>query len=102
MLPVLRTDQAEKDLTEILQYLEDRSPPAADRLATAIDKRCACSQNCLRWADRDDDLAPGLRSLTIKKYVVLFYRVTPTAVEVVRILRSMRDIDNIMKEEKPN
>jgi plasmid stabilization system protein ParE len=40
MLSVVRTDQAETDLAEILDYVEERSPQAAERLARAIDDRC--------------------------------------------------------------
>jgi len=41
MLPIHRTQRANRDLTEILDYLEEHSPAAADRLTTAIDERCA-------------------------------------------------------------
>ena len=48
-----------------------------------------------------DELAPGLRSLVVRQYV-LFYRVAPDAVQVVRILHGKRDIDSLMKENGGN
>jgi plasmid stabilization system protein ParE len=41
MPPVVRTEQAEDDLTAILEYLDERNPSAAERLATAINGRRA-------------------------------------------------------------
>jgi len=43
-----------------------------------------------------EELAPGLRSVAIERYV-LFYRVSETAVTIVRILHGARDINRIMK-----
>jgi toxin ParE1/3/4 len=45
-----------------------------------------------------EELGPGLRSVVLEHYV-LFYRVTATAVEVLRILHGTRDIDTIMKTD---
>ena len=98
MLSVVRTDQAETDLAEILDYLEERDPQAAERLATAIDdRRSLLSQLPLMGRTREE-VGPGLRSVVIEQYV-LFYRVTATAVEVLRTLHGDRDIDTIMKTD---
>jgi toxin ParE1/3/4 len=96
MLAVVRTDQAETDLAEILDYLEERSPQAAERLATAIDDRCSLLSQFPHMGRAREELGPGLRSVVVESYV-LFYRVTETAVEVLRILHGARDIDTIMK-----
>src|SRR5437870_2491556 len=98
MLSVVRTDQAETDLAEILDYLEERSPQAAERLATAIDDRCSLLGQLPQMGRTREDLGPGLRSVVVERYV-LFYRVTATAVEVLRILHGARDIDSIMKTD---
>jgi toxin ParE1/3/4 len=97
MLPVVRTDQAETDLVEILDHVDRHSPPAAERLATAIDDRCNLLGQFPEIGRTREELAPGLRSVVVDQYV-LFYRVTPTAVELLRILRGARDIDTIMKK----
>ena len=98
MLSVVRTDQAETDLAEILDSLEERSPQAAERLATAIDDRCTLLSQLPLMGRPREELGPGLRSVVIERYV-LFYRVTATAVEVLRILHGARDIDTIMKAD---
>jgi toxin ParE1/3/4 len=98
MLSVVRTDQAETDLAEILDYLEDRNPQAAERLATAIDERCSLLGQLPLMGRTREELSPGLRSVVIEQYV-LFYRVTATAVEVLRILHGARDIDTIIKTD---
>ena len=98
MLSVARTDQAETDLAEILDYLDERNPRAAERLATAIDDRCTLLSQLPLMGRTREELSPGLRSLVIEHYV-LFYRVKATAVEVLRILHGARDIDTIMKTD---
>lgn len=97
MLPVVRTDRAEADLEEILDYIEDRNPAAAERLAEAIDRRCESLGRSPGSGRMRDELAPGMRSVVVEKYVV-FYRVTPSAVEVIRILHGGRDLDAIFRE----
>jgi len=98
MLPVLRTERAECDLADILDYLDQHSPPAAERFATAVDQRCAQLGQLPGIGRPREEIAPGLRSIVIERYV-LFYRVTTHAVEVLRILHGARDLDRIMREE---
>jgi toxin ParE1/3/4 len=98
MLPILVTEQAEADLADILEYLEERSPAAAERLATAIDQRGQLLAEFPKMGRVREELAPGLRSVAIEQYL-LFYRVTESAVEILRILHGARDIESIMKAE---
>ena len=96
MRPIIRSPQAKADVAEILSNLEERSRGAAKRLAQAIQKRCEVLRKVPMMGRARDDLAPGLRSIVIEKYV-LFYRVTSDAIEVVRVLHGARDIESIMK-----
>jgi len=98
MLPVTRTEKAEADLEAILDYLEERSPQAADRLAAAIDRQCELLGQFPEMGRTREELAPGLRSVIVGQYV-LFYRVTPAAIEVIRILHGARDIEAALKED---
>jgi toxin ParE1/3/4 len=98
MLPITRTDRAEGDLADILDYLDQHSPPAAERFAAAVDRRCAQLGLLPEIGRAREELGPGLRSIVIDRYV-LFYRVTANAVEVLRILHGARDLERIMKEE---
>jgi toxin ParE1/3/4 len=98
MLPVIRTEQAESDLQAILAYLDERSPAAAERLATTIDERCRLLGEFPQMGRPRDNLAPGLRSIVVESYV-RFFRPTATAVEILRIFHGARDIETIMKSE---
>jgi toxin ParE1/3/4 len=100
MPPVIRSEQAEQDVADILAYLGERNPDAADRLAEAIDARCARIANFPEIGRSRDDLAPGLRSVVIDRYV-LFYRASEEAISMVRVLHGARDIDRIMRASDP-
>lgn len=99
MIPVFRTEQAEADLAAILDYLDQYSPKAADHLARAVDNLCNLLERFPEMARLRDDLAPGIRSFPIKGYV-LYYRLTPARLEVLRILPGAMDSYAIMKEEE--
>jgi toxin ParE1/3/4 len=88
---VTRTDTAERDLDEILEYLNGRSPPAAERLVAELDSRCRLLASQPRMGRPRDDLAPGMRSIVIEHYVVFFVS-TDEEVTVVRILHGARNI----------
>jgi toxin ParE1/3/4 len=98
MLPIIRTAQAESDLEDILDYLDQRNPQAAERFAAAVDGRCAQLSHLPEIGRARQELGPGLRSLVIEQYL-LFYRITPIAIEVLRILHGARDLNQILTEE---
>jgi toxin ParE1/3/4 len=97
MLQVIRSELAERDLEAILDHLDERSPRAAERLAARIDEKCRLLGEFPGMGRAREELARGLRSVVVEQYVV-FYRVAPEAVQIVRILHGKRDIDTIMKE----
>ena len=70
MPPVVRTPQAEEDLDSIFSYLEEHSPAAAERLATAINQRCSLLGQFPEIGRAREDLASGIRSLAIGDYVL--------------------------------
>jgi toxin ParE1/3/4 len=45
-----------------------------------------------------EELGPGLRSVLVQRYV-LFYRVTTSGVEVLRILHGVRDLESLLDGE---
>jgi toxin ParE1/3/4 len=98
MLPVERTSQAIADWKEALDYLEERNPQAAQRLAEEMKQRCEQLGKLPGLGRARDDLKPGLRSIVVQRYTV-FYRATDTSVQIVRILHGSRDIDSILREE---
>jgi toxin ParE1/3/4 len=87
-----------EDLTAIWSYLaEDASPTVADRQLEAI---VAGSERLRDWPHLGRerwDLRRGLRSIAASPYLI-FYRISDTSVEVVRVLHGQRDLDAIFKD----
>jgi len=97
---VVWSPEAEQDLIEIWAYLaREASPRVADRQLRSIDRACdGLSERPLTGRIRSELLA-GVRSIPVRPYA-LFYRVTATTVEVVRVLHGSRDIGAIFSEPR--
>jgi toxin ParE1/3/4 len=85
VLRVLRTPQAQRDYDDIVEYLDEHSPAAADRFATAVASQCRLLSRFPQLGRVRDELYPGMRSVVVGKYLIS-YRITSTAVEILRIL----------------
>ena len=97
MAKVLKTPRAQADLEAILDELESKSPPAAERFAARVDRKCLALGRIPELGRARDEILPGLRSTPVGKYV-LFYRLRGEVVEVLRILHGRRDLGRILKE----
>lgn len=89
---------AEDDLTDIWNYLEERSEQSANALIESLVKRFVmlCT---FQEAGRDrDELKPGLKSFPIDRYII-FYRIIPEGIEIIRVLHGARDIEQIFSEQ---
>ena len=73
MARVERTEQAEADLEEILDYLDEHSPDAADRFAKIFKEKTEALAQMPEMGRAREELAPGLRSLNAGNYLI-FYR----------------------------
>ena len=91
MAQIFHTPQAGADLVDILDYLGRHSPAAADRFAEAVEQRCHVLAQFPQMGRSRDELAVGLRSFPVGKYV-LFYRPVTDGIEVIRVLHGSRDI----------
>ena len=87
-------NSAVADLTEIWAYIALDSPDNADHFIDRIFRICqeGLASNP-RLGRAREELSPGLRSLVFESYVI-FYHPIPNGVEVVRVLRGMRDIES--------
>src|SRR5687767_5132732 len=94
MPPVIRSRQAQQDYEEILEYLDAHSPPAANRFAAGVAAKCRLLERFPLLGRTRDDLHPGVRSVLVGKYL-LIYRVTDTAVVIVRILHGARNLSAV-------
>lgn len=94
---VLSTD-ARADLTDIWFYIAERNPLNADRFARYPQRKCQKLADAPEMGRKRDELAPGLRSFVVKNYVI-FYRIKDEALEIVRVLSALRDIEAIFNPD---
>jgi toxin ParE1/3/4 len=84
--------EAEADLTDIHDHIAGDSPVRAKRFVTLLRERCGALRQHPRMGRARDELRPGLRSLPVERYLVI-YRVLEDAVEVVAVVHGSRDIE---------
>ena len=94
MRPYSIAPLAQADLDEIWAYIAEDNLTAADRLlATFHEKFLLLGAQPLMGQIRDE-LAAGVRSFCVGKYVV-YYRPRKDRVEIVRVLHGYRDVTDL-------
>lgn len=88
---IVRTPAAEEDLINIWILVALDNPAAADRLLDRIGERIALLADFPEAGVAREDIAEGLRMLTVGSYVVL-YRLAGRRVEIVRVVHGARDV----------
>jgi toxin ParE1/3/4 len=91
MPEILRRPRARDDLAEIWDYIAADNVERADALIDRID---AVFHSLVRqplMGRPRDELSPGLRSLSVSRYVI-FYEPIADGVAIVRVLHGARDI----------
>ena len=92
-LPVLWSPEAEQDLLSILDYVWRRaSASIAERIVRDIHEACLRLGAFPDLGKSRPDVRPRLRAIRAHRYVA-FYRVTKSAVEIVRVFDERRDVD---------
>jgi toxin ParE1/3/4 len=87
---VLRRPRAGADVSEIWEFIAEDSVERADAFVDRIDTKFrALAAQPLMGRERPE-LAPGLRSIPMERYVI-FYQPVPDGVEIVRVLHGARD-----------
>ena len=90
--------EADADLDDIWCYIarESSSLEIADRFIDSLaDRFYLLSRNPYLGRRRDEELRPGLRSLPVRDYIVL-YRIEDRDVLILRVLRGSRDIKALL------
>jgi toxin ParE1/3/4 len=97
---VVWSPKAKRDLRQIWRYFARvASPDIADNLLREIsDAGQRLAERPLLWRSRDDVL-PGLRAVLVHPYTV-FYRVTDSSVEIVRVLHERRDFTAVFGDKR--
>ncbi len=91
MRPVRRADQAQADISDSLVYLAEWSTAAAVRLSDQLEAKCRLLSTNPFVGRAREEIAPGLRSVAVGIYVLL-YTVTDAEVIVVRFIHGSRDL----------
>jgi toxin ParE1/3/4 len=95
MPAIHRSPLAEQDYRHIWRYIADDNPDAADRLLRLIDAKLELYAMNPAMGTARDNLIPGLRSFPVGNYLV-FYRILPNGIELVRLLHSARDLNSLL------
>ena len=92
-----RTPTADAEIRAALEYLEQYSPPAAERLSDEVERRSQLLlSNPFTGRDRSD-LRRGYRSVLVGQHL-MFYRVTDTEVVLLRFIHARRDLPAALAE----
>jgi toxin ParE1/3/4 len=95
--------QAFADLIDAAQHLDDESDSSGpgDRLLESAAEACDRIALFPRSGRSRDDLAPGLRCLSLTRFpFLMFYRVEGNGVEIVRILHQRRNIEEEFRKSR--
>jgi len=96
------TPEAEQDLLDIWTYLSlEATARVADQQLLRIDAGCRTLTRFPHLGRLRTELGTDIRSILVQPYVV-FYRLTSTAVGVLRVLHGRRDIDDIFAKPSSN
>ena len=98
MSSIVRSQQAESDLEEILTYLNQFSPPAADRFAKKFESKCQLLSLFPQLGRARPEIREKLRSVVVDKYI-LYYTVQGKDVCLLRVLHGKRDASSLLKND---
>ena len=71
MAQVLKTPRAQADLEAILDELESKSPPAAERFAARVDRKCLALGRIPELGRARDEILPRVRSTPVREVSAL-------------------------------
>jgi toxin ParE1/3/4 len=95
---VTRRALAQTDILEIWDFVADDSVAEADRWVDHLDDQFRLLATPPLLGRAREDLAPGVRSFPVGRYVV-FHVPIDNGIDVVRVLHGARDIDTMFNPE---
>ena len=91
------TEQARQDLRDLWRgWAEYAALEVADRLLDEIESKIRLLLQFPNAGRRRDDLQPGIRSYSAGD-VVIFYRISDSVLDVVRVLHGRRDVESLFQ-----
>jgi toxin ParE1/3/4 len=86
--------RANLDIEEILDYLVELNPAAADRFLDALDKTCKLLAEHSLLGRARPEIGEGIRSFAVGSYLV-FYTPASDGIAVFRVLYGGRDLQQV-------
>lgn len=97
MPTIKRTARAEEDLIDIWLYIARDDVRAADRLLDEIEEKFFLLADHSSLGPVRPDIAPGLRYLPVRRYLILYREITG-GIEIVRVVHGARDVPALMRD----
>lgn len=95
-ISVLFHPLADGDLEAIYNFIAEDSPQRAIAFVRRLRKFCFGLGETMPMRGRQrDDLAPGVRTITFERRVVVAYRVSEVDLTVLRLVYAGRDTDKV-------
>ncbi len=92
------TPTASRDLESIMDYLAEKvNNEAAEYFIEKINAKFKLLIKFPQIGRRRDELYPSLRSIALENYLI-FYRLVPGGIEVMRVLGGYRDLEGLFTE----
>jgi len=98
MPEVHRTDGAELDLLDIMDYLARRSRRALNRFAAELDRAAKQHARFPLMGRSVEHLLPGMRRFLVGDYIV-FYQPSSVGILILRVLHHARDLGAVFPRE---
>lgn len=92
MAAIVKSPRAKRDMLEIWEYIADDSEARADAFIARFDTKFRLLAERSGLGRPREELAEGLRSFPLSRYVI-FFRPVPNGIEIVRVLHSARDLN---------
>ena len=92
------TPTASRDIESIMDYLAEKvSVERAEHFLEKINAKFKLLVKFPQIGRRRDELYPGLRSVPLEDYLI-FYRLVPGEIEVMRVVGGYRDLEALFAE----
>jgi len=95
---IIKRPRARSDLSEIWNYIAEGNETLADAFVGLIDQKFHGLAGHPNLGRSRNELEEGLRSFPVGMYII-FYRVIPAGVEIVRVLHGSRDLNAIFNSD---
>jgi toxin ParE1/3/4 len=101
MLQIRVRPRARSDIKEIMEFIHSDKPRAALRFLAAVEKlakRLAENPELGACYESDQQEFNGLRVFSVPRYTnyLVFYRVTETEIDIIRVLHGARDLPRVL------